>query len=162
MPNDFNFTRNQKLLIEGLNSFNVEYLVIGGLAVKKYYPKRKTKDLDVLLPCDLASALQVAEIFRGLKMDEDPLRRWEDILLTPCIRLACPDQVENEVDILTSIDGIDFSVCYENSDDMKIGGLNFKVPSRSDLIQMKAISLQSGNSKESHEKDLQDIYLLSK
>ncbi len=162
MSNDFNFTRNQKLLIEGLNSFNVEYLVIGGLAVKKYYPKRKTKDLDILLPSDLASALQVAEIFRGLKMAENPLRKWEEILLTPGIRLACPDPAVNEVDILTSITGIDFRVCYENSGDMRIGELNFKVPSRPDLIQMKTISLKSGNSAESHEKDRQDIYLLSK
>jgi hypothetical protein len=161
MSNDFNFTRNQKLLIEGLNSFNVEYLVIGGLAVKKYYPKRKTKDLDILLPCDLASALQVTEIFRGLKMAENTLRKWEEILLTPGIRLACPDSTVNEIDILTSIDGIDFRVCYQNSNAMKIGKLNFRVPSKSDLIKMKTISLQSGNSSEAHEKDRQDIYLLS-
>ena len=161
MSNDFNFTRNQNLLIEGLNSFSVEYLVIGGLAVKKYYPKRKTKDLDILLPCDLASALQVAEIFRGLKMAENPLRKWEEILLTPGIRLACPDPTVNEVDILTSIDGIDFRVCYQNSNAMKIGKLNFMVPSKPDLIKMKTISLQSGNSSEAHEKDRQDIYLLS-
>jgi hypothetical protein len=37
MSTNFSFTKNQKLIIEKLNSLNVEYLVIGGLAVKNHY-----------------------------------------------------------------------------------------------------------------------------
>ena len=162
MRANFSFTKNQKLIIEKLNSLHVEYLVIGGIAVKNYYPKRMPKDLDILLPCNLINSLQMALIFRAMRMNENPHRSWEEILVTPGVRLACPNQFNVEVDILTSIDGIDFQSCYSRSNQINMNGLNFKVPSILDLIQMKTISLQSGNSVEAHEKDQQDILILTK
>ncbi|MBU3636487.1 hypothetical protein [Polynucleobacter sp. es-MAR-4] len=162
MSTNFSFTKNQKLIIEKLNSLNVEYLVIGGLAVKNYYSKRKPKDLDILLPCNLINSLQVALIFRAMRMNEDPHKGWEEVLVTPGVRLACPNEFNVEVDILTSIDGIDFQSCYSRSNQINMNGLNFKIPSILDLIHMKNISLQSGNSVEAHEKDRQDILILTK
>lgn len=162
MSTKFSFTKNQKLMIKKLNALNVEYLVIGGLAVKNYYPKRKPKDLDILLPCNLINSIQVALIFRAMRMNEDPHRKWEEILVTPGVRLACPDALNPEVDILTSINGIDFQSCNTRSNQINMNGLSFKVPSILDLIQMKTISLQSGNSAEAHEKDRQDIAILNK
>ncbi len=162
MSTKFTFTKNQKLIIEKLNSLNVEYLVIGGLAVKNYCPKRKSKDLDILLPCNLINSIQVALIFRAMKMNEDPHRSWEEVLVTPGLRLACPNESNVEVDILTSIDGIDFQSCYIRSNQINVNGLDFKIPSIHDLIQMKNISLQSGNCAVAHEKDRQDIFILTK
>src|SRR5579864_2777978 len=100
-------------LLQLLNDFEVEYLVVGGYAVMKYTEPRYTKDLDVWVH---SSAQNSARLIQALAKFGAPLK---------------PDGVTPEtftgrkvvyqigvapvrVDILTHIDGVEFSGAWRN------------------------------------------------
>jgi hypothetical protein len=58
-------------LLQALNEYEVEYLVVGGYAVMKYTEPRYTKDLDVWV---YNSSQNSAKLFRALAKFGAPLK----------------------------------------------------------------------------------------
>jgi len=62
-----------KELLQLLNEFEVEYLIVGGFAVMKYSEPRYTKDLDVWVHNSRQNSLRVVEALKrfGAPLDHD-------------------------------------------------------------------------------------------
>jgi hypothetical protein len=153
-------SKTQNLYLNLLESIHAKFLVIGGFAVKAYCPDRNTSDLDILLFRLDPNLEKLASLFE----DKNPLngRSWKDVLSSENKRIAVPNESLTEVDLLTSIDGIDFENFYANSIEVIAGDLIVKIPNLKDLISMKMISKNSGNCHESHIQDENDIRCLTK
>lgn len=150
------FSQGQQELINRLLENHVVFLVVGGQAVRAYLPSRETSDVDILLSTSGGNARRLANVFKGKKSPVAGVE-WEALFVRKGIRFAYPDEQCSEVDMLTSIDGIDFGECYKRGKLVKFGNIQLKVPCLLDLIMMKRISLATGNDAVSHEKDEKDI-----
>jgi hypothetical protein len=98
-----------KEFIQFLNANHVRYLVVGGYAVALHGHPRYTKDIDIWIeisPENAKNLLQALEQFGfgslGLQLED---------FLTPdqVIQLGYPP---NRIDLLTTIDGVNFANCY--------------------------------------------------
>ena len=141
---------------------NIVFLVIGGQAVHIYSKYRATSDLDILLSRSKNNARRLAHVLTHFNGQPTQGRKWEDLLTQKEPRLAYPSENNHEADVLTSIDGIDFGLCYRRSLEANFEGLVLKVPCLLDLIDMKNISLASGNDASAQKKDARDITWLEK
>ena len=65
--------RHYKELLQLLNEFEVEYLIVGGFAVMKYGEPRYTKDLDLWVRNSAQNSLRVVEALRkfGAPLEQD-------------------------------------------------------------------------------------------
>lgn len=147
----------QQEFIEQLIEAKVTFLVIGGFAVKFYIPQRQTSDLDILLSRTRGNAIRMDSVLRRYERSRPD---WQSVLVKRGFRLVFPNEQTPEVDVLTSVDGVDFSVFYARSVLANFGSFKLNIPSLQDLIAMKKISLQSGNDVVAHKKDREDITIL--
>lgn len=148
---------SQRILLKSLVYHQVNFLVIGGQAVCKYSNYRQTKDLDILLS---KSKNNAEKVVRALQLKDRvapsglPFIRE---LTQPNKLIAYPTEgKEKEADILTSINGIEFVRCFQNSSKTIFSGIEARVPSIYDLIEMKKISAKTKNL-EARKQDEEDI-----
>jgi hypothetical protein len=96
-------------LISVLNAHSVEYLVVGGHAVMEYSEPRATKDLDIFIRNDVENAVR---LFRALAEFGAPLAGFSpaDFQDGTVFHFASPP---HRVDILQTIDGVDFGTAWE-------------------------------------------------
>ena len=104
-----------------LNSNHAEYLVVGGYALAAYGHPRYTGDLDFWIGANEANAHKVLAAlaqfgFAGLGIDLADLSTPGQV-----IQLGFPP---GRIDLLTSIDGVDFDVCYARRMVQKIDDLD--------------------------------------
>jgi hypothetical protein len=123
-----------KEFIEWLNAHDVTYLVVGGYAVGAHGLPRATKDLDVwvLAARDNADGLIAALDdfgFGGLGLQAADFVR-DDVI----VQLGYPPV---RIDILTSIDGVQFVDAYPHRVEGSIDGLMICFIGREDLIANK-------------------------
>ncbi|MGB8886425.1 MAG: nucleotidyltransferase [Candidatus Korobacteraceae bacterium] len=94
-------------LLQLLNQFEVEYLIVGGFAVMKYSEPRYTKDLDVWVHNSRQNALRVVEALKefGAPLDKDKVtaETFADKQVVYQIGIA-----PVRIDILTDITGVRF------------------------------------------------------
>lgn len=111
LPSTRMLNKDFKEFAELLNSTGVEYMVVGGYALAAYGHPRYTGDLDIWLRRTPENARKVIEAlklfgFGGLGLSE------QDFLVPDAvIQLGYPPA---RIDLLTSIDGVDFDQCYAN------------------------------------------------
>ena len=117
-------TSDFKEFAESLNSNSVEYLVVGGYALAAYGHPRYTGDLDFWIGCDAANADRVLAAltqfgFGALGVSKEDLTKPNQV-----IQLGYPP---GRIDLLTSIDGVDFAECYPRRMTVPVDGvaLNF-------------------------------------
>src|SRR5947209_5120332 len=94
---------------ELLNSNEVEYLVVGGYALAAYGHPRYTGDLDFWIGSEAANADRVLAALAQFGFGD--LGVTKEDLTTPnrVIQLGYPP---GRIDLLTSIDGVQFAECY--------------------------------------------------
>jgi Nucleotidyl transferase of unknown function (DUF2204) len=120
-------------LLQLLNKFQTEFLIVGGFAVMKYGEPRYTKDLDVWVHNSLENSARVVEALRefGAPLDHDGI--------TPATFAG--KQVVYQIgvapvriDILSAITGIEFPQAWGE----RVASTFFGVPvhfiSRDDLV----------------------------
>jgi hypothetical protein len=102
-----------KELLQLLNEFEVEYLIVGGFAVMKYGEPRYTKDLDVWVRSSASNSLRLIE---ALKKFGAPLHNggitgetFREKQVVYQIGIA-----PVRVDILTEITGVEFADAWKN------------------------------------------------
>ena len=112
-----------KELLQLLNKFEVEYLIVGGFAVMKYGEPRYTKDLDVWVHNSPENSLRVVEALRkfGAPLDHDGVtsETFTEKQLVYQIGIA-----PVRIDILTEITGVEFSNAWKK----RVASTFFGVP----------------------------------
>jgi hypothetical protein len=124
-------------LSRNFNGNNVKYLIVGGHAVMLCSEPRYMKALDVRVE---ASAENAAKIFRALAEFGAPLAR-----LSPddfahegfCYQVGLPPA---RVDILMSVDGLNFADAWPNRTQSKLGSEPAWFIGRADLVKNKGAS----------------------
>jgi Nucleotidyl transferase of unknown function (DUF2204) len=118
-----------KELLQLLNEFQVEYLIVGGFAVMKYGEPRYTKDLDLWVHNSPQNSLRVVEALNkfGAPLDHDGVtaETFAEKQVVYQIGVA-----PVRIDILTEITGGDFPKAW-----------NKKVPSTFFSVPVNFISL---------------------
>ena len=123
-------------LLQLLNEFQVEYLIVGGFAVMKYGEPRYTKDLDLWVRNSAQNSAQVVEALRkfGAPLDHDGItaQTFTEAQVVYQIGIA-----PVRIDLLTEITGVEFGDAWKK----KVASTFFGVPvhfiSLDDLIANK-------------------------
>jgi hypothetical protein len=129
-----------------LNSNGVEYLLIGGYAVGIYGHIRATNDLDIWVNISPENAARIERALRGFGFGAAALT--PDLFLTPnnVVRMGVPPI---RIEILTSISGVEFELCYAEKETIRIEEMAVPVISLARLRENKAASARA--------KDLADL-----
>ena len=124
-------------LLQTFNAQDVEYLVVGAHAVAAYGHIRATKDLDVWVRPNPENARRVIS---ALTMFGAPLG---DLTETDLSRSGTIFQIgvpPLRIDLITSIDGVDFSEAWPERFRTTFGEVPIQVISRKHLIQNKKVA----------------------
>jgi hypothetical protein len=126
-------TQDFKELLNIFNEKEVKYLIVGGYAVMKYSEPRFTKDLDIWIE---ASAENGKKVYSALKSFGAPLEGLTEQHFSESgfYQMGRPPI---RVDILMTIEGVDFRSAWENREEADFDGTPVYFISLSDLIKNK-------------------------
>ncbi len=119
-----------KLLID----HKVEYLIVGGYAVGIHGHPRYTGDLDIWINPTLENANKVVKCVNEFGFGSFNLTSQDFIKEGNVIQFGYPPL---RIDILTSIDGVNFSDCILNKKDVEIDGMLVYFIGLTDLLKNK-------------------------
>jgi hypothetical protein len=140
---------NQLLdVFASLNSHEVKYLVIGGVAAVAYGVPRATFDLDILIEASSENARRLLDAFTEIGFGTSLLSSPEDLLAHEITIFR--DRVR--IDVQTATPGLVFHEAWQRRVEMAYKGQLFHVVSRQDLIASKRAAGRAI--------DLEDVRLL--
>ena len=144
-------------LLDALNDNGVEYMVVGGLAVRFYCPERTVRDLDLLVNPATDNARKAIEALTYLaraglvSCDEVRLsQRWSGY--EKCLRL----RAILRADLFLAREGYDFSTVYAYSIEQRVNEIPVRIIPICDLIKYK----ETDDDPDLHEKNERDLKLL--
>ena len=123
--------------LKSLNSHGVEYLLIGGYAVGLHGFPRATADLDVWVSINAANAGRIVEALKEFGFGTSDLQPSLFLVEDKVVRMGVPPL---RIDILTSIEGVQFDDCFNKRQVISIGDLDLPVISLADLKANKKAS----------------------
>ena len=117
-----------------LNANDVEYVIVGGVALAHHGLPRYTGDLDVFIHATPKNASRVMKALKdfglaSLNISQDDLSRKDRV-----IQLGFPP---GRIDVLTSIDGVTWAEVNAHCETGRYGDAATKYISRADLIRNK-------------------------
>ncbi len=120
--------------VASFNEHDVRYLVVGGYALAAHGLPRATGDLDAWVWVNEQNAARILTAlqafgFGGLGLEASDFDHPDSV-----IQLGYPPY---RIDILTSIDGVDFEDAWERRLSIDIDGLHLNVIGRDDLLRNK-------------------------
>ncbi|MBN3032718.1 MAG: hypothetical protein JW873_01340 [Candidatus Saganbacteria bacterium] len=148
-----------------LHDRNIQYLIIGGVAVNLYGVPRATGDIDLMLAMDKENLLSFVAVAKELNLAPkapvrpedlaDPLKleTWRQEKNMKVFSFADPDNPYITVDIMTE-NHIPFAEAYRRKQLLSAWGVKVAVIGREDLIKLKQIA--------GRDQDLADIESLKK
>ena len=104
-----------------LNSTKVEYLIVGGYALAAYGRPRYTGDLDIWLRSTPENAARLIEALAQFGFGSLGLSIADFSKPNSVVQLGFPPA---RIDLLTSIDGVEFDDCFSRRLLMEIDGLS--------------------------------------
>jgi len=125
-----------KELLQVLNEFEVDYLIVGGFAVMKYGEPRYTKDLDVWVHNSPQNSVRVVEALKkfGAPLEHDGITAETFSAKQVVYQIGVAPV---RIDILTEITGVEFSDAWKK----RVASTFFGVPvhfiSLDDLVTNK-------------------------
>jgi hypothetical protein len=131
------FPRDFKEFLQLLNSKKIEYLVVGGYAVGFHGYPRATGDLDIWIAINEQTAMKMVEVLKEFGFDPSGLQKELFLKEQKVIRMGVPPM---RLEILTSIDGVDFKACFNNRLIADFGDFKVNFISKSDLLINKRAS----------------------
>lgn len=142
-------------LIRGFTSENVEFVVIGGLAVAWYCSDRQADDMDLLVNPSNENSVRISRVLNGLRM-----RGYsEDSFTKPGLQV--PLKQRHYAELLTpQIDGPTYSDVAEDTVDAKLFNIPVRVASAAVLFRLKEQAVASAEAQ--RDKHLEDIERLKK
>ncbi|HXJ39485.1 MAG TPA: nucleotidyl transferase AbiEii/AbiGii toxin family protein [Bryobacteraceae bacterium] len=126
-----------KDLLSAFNAHGVKYLIVGGYAVSFHAQPRSTKDIDLFIRADQANARAV---YSALSSFGAPLTGFQECDLADPQCFIRFGREPMAVDIMPSIEGVEFDAAWERRVEALIdGAIGLKVPfiSKADLIAAK-------------------------
>jgi hypothetical protein len=127
-------SRDFEELLDALNSWGVEYLIVGGYALALHGLPRFTKDLDVFFrvePGNAKNLFSAVNEFIG-----DIGLRAEDFEDTEAVIQIGFEPIR--IDFIATIDGVTFEEAWKNRVQAKFGDAEANFISRADLIKNKS------------------------
>jgi hypothetical protein len=121
-------------LLAALNDAGAEYLVVGAHALAAHGHPRASKDLDVWIRATAENAERTYQALAAFGAPLDDLG-IEDLSTTGTVFQIGVEPVR--IDIVTSIDGVDFEEAWPDRVSADYGGRAVNVISRKHLIQNK-------------------------
>jgi len=123
-----------KELLLAFNAHNVEYLIVGAHALAAHGHVRATKDLDLWVRPDMSNAQRVLKALSqfGAPLSDltvDDLTRKETVF-----QIGVPPL---RIDVITNIDGVEFTEAWPDRLETLFGGVPAFVISRHHLITNK-------------------------
>lgn len=137
-----------KDVFSSLNSLDVRYLVIGGIAAILHGVPRATFDLDLLVEATPSNAGALLDALRDAGFGTADLTTPEEILENEIT--VFKDKVR--IDVQTSTPGLEFEDAWSRRQILEYEGQSFPVVCRQDLIAAKRAS--------GRPVDLEDVRLL--
>ncbi len=131
LPKDF------KELLQLLNLKKIEYLVVGGYAVALYGYPRATGDMDIWIAISKDNAHKTVEALKEFGFSAPQLKKELFLEKEKNIRMGNPPL---RIEILTSIDGVEFTECYRNKKTVTIDDIDINFISLEDLKKNKKAS----------------------
>jgi hypothetical protein len=123
-------------LLQLLNEFEVEYLIVGGFAVMKYGEPRYTKDLDVWVHNSAQNSVRLVGALKkfGAPLDQDGItaETFREKQVVYQIGVA-----PVRIDILTAITGVEFSGAWKKRMATSFFGVPVHFISWEDLVTNK-------------------------
>ena len=126
-------------------------MVVGGYAVALYGHPRATGDIDIWIAISEKNAQNVVESLKEFGFDIPELKEELFLEKNKNIRMGNPPL---RIEILTSIDGVEFNEAYENKKSVKIDTISVNFISLEDLRKNKKASARY--------QDLADLQKLEK
>ncbi|OGW16289.1 MAG: hypothetical protein A2Y48_09095 [Nitrospirae bacterium RIFCSPLOW2_12_42_9] len=114
-------SKDFKEFIELLNENNVRYLVVGGYAVAFHGHPRYTKDLDIWVELSPDNANKIIDALKKFGFGSLGLKPNDFLESDQIIQLGYPP---NRIDILTTLQGLNFEDCYKSRVEIEIQGLH--------------------------------------
>jgi hypothetical protein len=121
-------------MLSALNDSGAEYLVVGAHAMATYGPARATGDFDIWVRPTKENAQKVWE---ALERFGAPRRRLKIEDLYAPGNVYQIGVAPNRIDILTSIDGVEFDEAWQNRKLTQINGIAISVIGREQLLKNK-------------------------
>jgi hypothetical protein len=127
-------SKDFKEFIECLNKRGVEYLLVGGHAVAFHGWPRFTKDIDFWIRATPENAGRVLQALSDFGFEQVKLGEEDFTTHGKIIQLGVPP---NRIDLVTSIDGVDFDQAWERRVKSEYAGARLLVIHRDDLVTNK-------------------------
>ncbi|MDQ3219674.1 MAG: hypothetical protein ACR2M8_13465 [Pyrinomonadaceae bacterium] len=117
-----------------LNENNVRYLVVGGYAVGFHGYPRYTKDLDIWIDISGENAERLVQALNLFGFESVGFKNEDFLNPGEFTQLGYPP---NRIDIITSCEGVEFSVCYASKMKIEIDGLSVNFIDQVNLLKNK-------------------------
>ena len=121
-----------KELLQLLNKFHVEFLIVGGFAVMKYAEPRYTKDLDVWVNNSTENSARMTHALRefGAPLDHDGISAETFAGKQVVYQIGVAPV---RIDVLSAITGVDFREAWKNRVSSSLFGVPVHFISQEDL-----------------------------
>lgn len=123
-----------KEMLQLLKSNEVRFLVVGAYAMGAYGYPRATGDMDIWI---MASGENSQKVFRALKEFGSPLTQINEATFTARDIIFQIGVAPRRIDIITSIDGVEFEQAWQRRVEIDIDNLKVPFISKPDLIKNK-------------------------
>ncbi len=117
-----------------LTESGVEHLIVGGYAVAYHGHPRATGDLDIWIRMSEDNARRTEVVLKSFGFDLPQVTASLFTMPDQVIRMGNPPL---RIEILTTIDGVEFSDCYQRRVEVDVDGVPFKVIALDDLKRNK-------------------------
>lgn len=121
-------------LLAALNDEGAKYLIVGAYAFAFHGRPRATKDVGIFVGYDPENARKV---YKALVAFGAPLADLQEIDLTSAGLFYIMGRAPNQIDIITSIDGISFDEAWPDRVESTYAGVPVQFISRAGLIANK-------------------------
>lgn len=115
-----NLTEDFKEFIQLLNKNSAEYIVVGGYAVAAHGYPRYTGDIDFWVKPSHDNAEKIIKSLTEFGFGSIDISTDDLVSSNRIIQLGFPP---NRIDIITSIDGVDFNECLREKKEVNIEGI---------------------------------------
>ncbi len=146
------FYTDFKDFIKLLNHYGVKYLLVGGYALSFYSRPKSTQDIDIFIEASIDNAKKVLYAINEFGLSSLNISLKDLTAKDRVIQMGVPPI---RIDIMTSIEGIDFDEAYKNR----------KVSEYGDIENVSFISINDFKKNKKNvgrKKDLDDLKWLSK
>lgn len=123
-------------VLKVLDSFHVEYLLIGGYAVITHGYGRTTGDMDLWLKPDNQNRDKLCLALKKLELDTKSIVTMSQSDFTKPLVFSM-GEAPQKIDFITHVNLVEFNKAYQNHIKTEIDGLILRVVNLDDLVLMK-------------------------